>query len=92
LEPQKDTIEQIGIRTNKGFEKILTITGNTPEERLESQRKAMIEQYEIMRDIDPDVMSGYNSENFDWNFEIEQWKKYGADMKDVTASILREGI
>lgn len=92
LEPQKDTIEQIGIRTNKGFEKILTITGNTPEERLESQRKAMIEQYEIMRDIDPDVMSGYNSENFDWNFEIEQWKKYGVDMKDVTGSILREGI
>lgn len=92
LDAEKNTIDQIGLRTNKGFEKIITITGDTCEERLESQRKAMIEQYEIMRDIDPDVMSGYNSENFDWNFEIVQWKKYGTDIKDVTSGILREGI
>ena len=92
LDPKKDTIDQIGLRTNKGFEKIITITGNTPEERLESQKKAMLEQYEIMKEIDPDVMSGYNSENFDWNFEEEQWKKYGATLKDASETFLREGI
>ncbi|MBP5723665.1 MAG: hypothetical protein J6X18_08865 [Bacteroidales bacterium] len=92
LDPKKDIIEQIGLRTNKGFEKIIPITGDTPEERLESQRKAMLEQYEIMREIDPDVMSGYNSENFDWFFELEQWFKYGTTLKDASAAYLREGI
>lgn len=92
LDAKKDTIEQIGLRTNKGFEKIITITGDTPEERMESQRKAMIEQYEIMGDIDPDVMSGYNSENFDWWFEGEQWTKYGTSIKDISEKILRSGI
>ena len=92
LDPKKDIIEQIGLRTNKGFEKIIPITGDTPEERLESQRKAMLEQYKIMREIDPDVMSGYNSENFDWFFEQEQWLKYDTTLKDASAAYLREGI
>lgn len=91
LDPQKDIIEQIGLRTNKGFEKIIPITGTTREERLKSQRDAMLEQYHIMREIDPDVMSGYNSENFDWYFEEEQWKKYGTTLQDASATELRFG-
>lgn len=68
LDPKVDTLDQIGIRTNKGFEKIITITGNTPDEYLDNAHSSMCEFYDIIAQEDPDVVSGYNSENFDWNF------------------------
>jgi len=67
LNPLTDTIDQIGIRTNKGFEKIITVTGEG-EEKHENEHKAMLEFYSYLAEIDPDVVAGYNSENFDWNF------------------------
>lgn len=68
LDATKDTLDQIGVRTNKGFEKIITVTGDTPEEYFDSAHSAMCEFYDIIAKEDPDVVAGYNSENFDWNF------------------------
>lgn len=68
LDKSFDLIDQIGIRTNKGFEKIITVKGNTREEKIENGRACINEMFDIINEIDPDVVAGYNSEGFDWEF------------------------
>lgn len=92
LDGKKETIDQIGLHTNKGFEKILTTTGTTNEERMTSQYDNMEEMFEIIAEIDPDVMSGYNSENFDWVFVDDQYEKYGTTMTKESGKYLRNGV
>ena len=67
LDPEKDAISQIGIRTNKGYEKILTVEGEG-EQKKENEFKAICEFFEIIEELQPDVITGHNTENFDWNF------------------------
>jgi hypothetical protein len=40
LEGTKDAIFQIGVRDNRGFEAVLEINGNTPQEKRDSERNA----------------------------------------------------
>ena len=70
LNPKIHAIEQIGIRTNKGFETVLTIEGETKEEKRYNEYMAIVQFLTIVRDEEPDVLIGYNSENFDWDFII----------------------
>lgn len=67
LDPKTDAISQIGIRTNKGFEKIITIEGEGAEKR-SNEMAGIREFFDYIGDIDPDVVTGYNIENFDNNF------------------------
>lgn len=67
LDPQTDTIDQIGIRTNKGFEKIITVTGKGREKN-DNEINAIREFFQTLQDIKPDIITGHNVENFDWFF------------------------
>ena len=60
-------ISQFGYRTNKGFEKIITVEGDGEEKRV-NEMKAMREFFKDLGEIDPDIVTGYNTENFDWEF------------------------
>lgn len=87
LDPKKDTLDQIGCRTNKGFEKIITVEGETPEEYFKNAYNAMLEFYEDIAEIDPDIISGYNSENFDWNFfDIFSQTHYNETLAEMSKS------
>lgn len=68
LNPKFDGIFQIGIRDNRGFELILETEGNTPTERRESERNNIIKFFYELAKLAPDVICGYNSESFDWEF------------------------
>ena len=92
LDGKKETIDQIGMHTNKGFNKILTTIGDTVEERMSSQYNNMEEMFSIIEEIDPDVMTGYNSENFDWVFVDDQYEKYDTTMTKESAKYLRSGV
>lgn len=92
LDGKKETIDQIGMHTNKGFNKILTTIGDTVEERMSSQYDNMEEMFSIIEEIDPDVMTGYNSENFDWVFVDDQYEKYDTTMTKESAKYLRSGV
>lgn len=85
LTPETDMISQIGIRTNKGFEKIICIDGQTREEKSEKELEGMAEFFQTIKGIDPDVITGYNTENFDWNFEDVRLKKHNSSLSEFTA-------
>ena len=84
LNPEVDGINQIGIRTNRGYEKILSVDGTTEEERSANELRAIEDFIRIIYTEDPDIIAGYNSENFDWNFEIVRTKKHGLDFGEMT--------
>lgn len=92
LNPKIHHISQIGIRTNKGFEKIITIVGNTKEEKDKNEILAIMEFLSIISDEQPDVIFGHNTEIFDWEFIIERCRQHGIDFYILSGKYLREGI
>jgi hypothetical protein len=84
LDPHINAISQIGIRTNKGFQKIITVEGNTPTEKLTNEIAAIDEFFKIVHDINPDVITGHNTENFDWNFIAVRLELAGSSLKEFT--------
>lgn len=79
LNPETDAIFQIGFRDNKGFEMVLETIGETQQERRDSERLNIVTfANEVMR-IKPDIIAGYNSENFDWDFFERRCKRLGLE-------------
>lgn len=87
LNPKIHAIDQIGIRTNKGFERIITIEGNTEQERRDNELKGIIEFLLILRDEKPDIIAGHNSENFDWEFIEVRCEELGTSLKDLSLKV-----
>lgn len=67
LDATKDAISQIGIRTNKGFERIISVDG-TGSIRLNNEVKALRGFFDTIKEVKPDVVTGHHTENFDWCF------------------------
>ena len=91
LDPHKDAISQIGIRTNKGYEKIITVAGEG-NEKLKNEFNAILEFFNIIKEIQPDVITGHNTENFDWNFINVRLQLRNLDLKNVTNGLFPRGI
>ena len=88
LNPRIHRIEQIGIRTNKGFETVLSIEGNTEEEKNVNEFLAIKEFLTIVRNEAPSIIIGYNSENFDWDFFIVRLEVLGfMSMEDLSLEV-----
>lgn len=83
LNPRIHGIDQIGIRTNKGFERVISVEGEG-EERRENELKAIIEFLGILHAEKPDVVAGYNSENFDWQFIITRCEMLGTTLEELS--------
>ena len=92
LNPRVHRIEQIGVRTNKGFERIISVDGNTEEELDNSERAAIEEFIKVLSDIKPDTVVGHNSENFDWDFLIVRCEVLGIDFSDLSLKYFRHPI
>ena len=90
LDPEKDMISQIGLRTNKGYEHIIKIIGETREEKFENEEKGLVETFNIISEIDPDIIAGHNTENFDWNFIDVRLQKHGSSLQEFTAKFFND--
>lgn len=90
LDPNVDMVDQIGIRTNRGFEKIITVEGEG-EEKKNNELSAIKEFLQCVHDIDPDVITGHNTENFDWDFFNVRSTIHGTTLPDLSAPILKNG-
>ena len=87
LDPNKDRIFQIGIKDNRGFEKILEIRGETKKECRSEEKKAIEVFFAIIDYLKPDIIAGYNSEFFDWAFFFERCKKFNLDIKKISRTL-----
>ena len=81
LEPKDGRIFMIGIRTNKGFNKIIECINE------EDEKKGILEFFKIINDIKPSIIGGYNSANFDWSWIFERCKIVGIDLRKVVRSL-----
>ena len=91
LNPEIHAIDQIGIRTNKGLERIISIQGEG-KERLENELKAIIEFIKILKEEKPDCVFGHNSEQFDWNFILVRLKVLGTSIEEVSSMFFKHPI
>ena len=91
LNPEIHAIDQIGIRTNKGFEQIITVVGEG-NKRKENELQAIIDFLEILSKEKPDVIIGHNSENFDWNFIIVRCQQLGTSLEELSKHFFRYPI
>jgi len=63
LNPEDGRIFMIGMKDNRGFEKVIEI-GESETEEVE----AIYEFFETINNLRPTIIGGYNSSNFDWNW------------------------
>lgn len=91
LNPKIHAIDQIGIRTNKGFEKVLSIEGEG-EEKKKNELAAIEEMIQIIAEEQPDIIAGHNSEKFDWQFIIIRCEILGTSLEDITLKYFRHPI
>ena len=92
LDPRYCRINQFGIRFNRpvmykgnkvNFERILTVTGDTKEEKDASELHNIKVFLSMIQYFKPDVITAHNGENFDWNFIIERCKMLGTSIEDI---------
>lgn len=92
LNPEIHRVEQIGIRTNKGFRKVIAIEGNSEEELNKNELNGIEEAIKIFAEEKPDTLFGHNSEVFDWNFFIVRLQKLGTSIEEVSSKYFRHPI
>jgi DNA polymerase elongation subunit (family B) len=81
LEPKDGRIFMIGIKTNKGYHKVIECINE------EHEKDAIIEFFNIIDELKPSIIGGYNSANFDWNWIFERCKILGIESKKIVKSL-----
>jgi DNA polymerase elongation subunit (family B) len=81
LEPKDGRIFMIGIKTNKGFQKVIECATEDQE------RKGLVEFFNIIDEIKPSIIGGYNSANFDWFWIFERCKALNLDIKKIAKTL-----
>ena len=81
LEPKDGRIFMIGIRTNKGYNKIIECINE------EDEAKGIREFFDIINELKPSIIGGYNSANFDWYWLFERTRLLGMDIKKIIKSL-----
>ncbi|MCK9543906.1 MAG: hypothetical protein M0R03_17950, partial [Novosphingobium sp.] len=92
LNPEIHRINQIGVRTNKGYEMILEVEGEDKEEKDESEKQAIYDFFAILGEIDPDVVVGHNVMLFDWDFIFKRSEILDIDVKSVSKEYMTHPV
>ena len=81
LDPKDGRIFMIGIKTNKGYHKVIECLDESQE------KDAILEFFKIVDQIKPSIVAGYNSANFDWHWLFERGQRLGIDMRKAIKSL-----
>lgn len=92
LNPKVHRIEQIGIHTNKGYDRVIAIEGDTEEELDKNEINGIEEFLKILSEIKPDTIVGHNSENFDWDFLMVRCQMLGYDFSELSLKYFKHPI
>ena len=66
----------IGMKSNRGFRKVLEIDLDNP---IESEKKMIIEFFDTIYKLKPHIIAGYNSEAFDFYYILGRAQSLGID-------------
>ena len=81
LEPKDGRIFMIGIKTNRGYQKVIECATE------EQERQGLIEFFNIIDEIKPSIIGGYNSSNFEWFWIFERCNALNLDIKKTCRSL-----
>jgi DNA polymerase elongation subunit (family B) len=87
LVASRHAIFQIGVSDNRGNKIILQTTGKTPQEKRNSERDNIVKFFNIIDILKPDVITGYNSESFDWKFLYERCERLSISITDIAKTL-----
>lgn len=76
LDPKNSKIFLIGIKDNRGFQHVIEIEDNNED----SEREGIELFFRCIDELRPSIISGYNSENFDFPFILERCEILGIDL------------
>lgn len=76
LNPEEDKIILIGIKDNKGFEKIIFS---------DDEKQVIIDFFLFIKRISPTIIGGYNSASFDFPFILRRAEILGVDVNKITS-------
>lgn len=85
----KNGIFQIGIRDNRGFETVIETTGENDIKKRECERENIKKFFKVIDIIRPDIITGYNSENFDWPFIFDRAERLNMDVTEFAITLNR---
>jgi len=85
----RDAIFQIGVRDNKGLEGIFETKGNNHQEKRDSERVNIEKFFKIIDAVQPDIITGYNSEGFDWPFLFERAERLSIPITELAITLNR---
>jgi DNA polymerase elongation subunit (family B) len=83
LNPEIDSIIIIGVKDNRGFEELIDVKKGCEE----SEFLAIKKLFDIIDKLTPDVIIGYNSEFFDFNFLVVRSQRCGYDVNQVVKTL-----
>ena len=81
LDPKDGRIFMIGIKTNKGYHRVIECLDESEE------KGAILEFFNVIDQIKPSIIGGYNSANFDWHWLFERGQRLGIDMRKAIKSL-----
>lgn len=87
LDGRTQPIFQIGIKDNRGFEVVLETKGDTPQEKRDSERTNIELFFRVIDEIKPDIITGYNSENFDWDYFEKRCSRLNLNLADIAKTL-----
>lgn len=76
LSPEDGRIFMIGMKDNRGYERVIEIPDND-----EAEREAIYEFFDEIYKLKPSMIGGYNSANFDWDWLFKRADILGMDKK-----------
>lgn len=86
LTPETDRIILIGVKDNRGYKRTLFANND------EGERNCIRQFFEIIRELKPTIIGGYNSAFFDLPFILTRARILGLDVREMTAILNSRGI
>lgn len=86
LNPEVDKIILIGVKDNRGFKRTISAFGQNGE------KNCIKEFFEIIRELKPTIIGGYNSAFFDFPFIVRRAEILGLDIDELTQIFTYKGI
>lgn len=86
LDPETEKIILIGVKDNRGYQKTLSAFGE------DGEKKCIEGFFNIIRELKPTIIGGYNSAFFDFPFILKRAEILGVDVKSLTQILNLQGM